>query len=150
MMSEWGGGDNFVDDPRHRSRSISSEIDRPYSLEDDDDDDDEEDKSLDMLVRVVQNVFKKVSKLARRTVPNLHPHQGGEFLKEAKPFIEDRVQSLEEKKELLRNCSPTTLIGEEKEFFAKMVVDVVIAIGDDDHLNMIRIYKLGKILAWLI
>ena len=39
----------------------------------DDDDDDEEDKSLDLLVRVVQNVFKKVSKLARRTVRSVYP-----------------------------------------------------------------------------
>ncbi|MED6168331.1 T-complex protein 1 subunit eta [Stylosanthes scabra] len=97
-----------------------------------------------------------------------------EFLKEAKPFIEDGVhsqnlirsyrtastlaiekikelavsiegKSLEEKKSLLAKCAATTLssklIGGEKEFFASMVVDAVIAIGNDDRLNMIGIKK---------
>ncbi|KAF3951694.1 hypothetical protein CMV_022681 [Castanea mollissima] len=90
----------------------------------------------------------------------------GEFLKEAKPFIEDGVhpqnlirsyriasnlalekvkelavsiegKSLEEKKSLLAKCAATTLssklIGGEKEFFASMVVDAVIAIGHEDR-----------------
>ncbi|KAF6152189.1 hypothetical protein GIB67_019411 [Kingdonia uniflora] len=98
----------------------------------------------------------------------------GEFLKEAKPFIEDGVhpqslirsyrtasnlainkvkelavsiegKSLEEKKSLLAKCAETTLssklIGGEKEFFATMVVDAVIAIGVDDRLNLIGIKK---------
>ncbi|GMN54418.1 hypothetical protein TIFTF001_023544 [Ficus carica] len=98
----------------------------------------------------------------------------GEFLKEAKPFIEDCVhsqnlirsyrtachlaiervkelavsiegKSLEEKKSLLAKCAATTLssklIGGEKEFFASMVVDSVIAIGSEDRLNMIGIKK---------
>ncbi|KAJ6717156.1 CHAPERONIN [Salix koriyanagi] len=98
----------------------------------------------------------------------------GEFLKEAKPFVEDGVhpqnlirsyrtacnlaiekvkelassiegKSLEEKKSLLAKCAATTLssklIGGEKEFFASMVVDAVIAIGNDDRLNMIGIKK---------
>ena len=33
------------------------------------------------------------------------------------------------------------LIGSKKEFFASMVVDAVLAIGDDDRLNMIGIKK---------
>ncbi|KAK1390907.1 CCT-eta [Heracleum sosnowskyi] len=98
----------------------------------------------------------------------------GEFLKEAKPFIEDGVhpqnlirsyrtasylaiekikelavsiegKSLEEKRSLLAKCAATTLssklIGGEKEFFASMVVDSVLAIGNDDRLNMIGIKK---------
>ncbi|KAJ7964846.1 T-complex protein 1 subunit eta [Quillaja saponaria] len=98
----------------------------------------------------------------------------GEFLKEAKPFIEDGVhpqslirsyrtasslaiekikelavsiegKSLHEKKDLLAKCAATTLssklIGGEKEFFASMVVDAVIAIGYEDRLNMIGIKK---------
>ncbi|KAH8510291.1 hypothetical protein H0E87_008007 [Populus deltoides] len=98
----------------------------------------------------------------------------GEFLKEAKPFVEEGVhpqnlirsyrtacnlaiekvkelavsiegKSLEEKKSLLAKCAATTLssklIGGEKEFFASMVVDAVIAIGNDDRLNMIGIKK---------
>ncbi|CAI9094437.1 OLC1v1030178C1, partial [Oldenlandia corymbosa var. corymbosa] len=97
-----------------------------------------------------------------------------EFLKEAKPFIEDGVhpqnlirsyrtagqlaiakvkelavsiegKSLEEKKSLLAKCAATTLssklIGGEKDFFATMVVDAVLAIGNDDRLNMIGIKK---------
>ncbi|PHT79096.1 T-complex protein 1 subunit eta [Capsicum chinense] len=98
----------------------------------------------------------------------------GEFLKEAKPFVEEGVhpqnlirsyrtasnmaiekvkelavsiegKSLEEKKSLLAKCAATTLssklIGGEKEFFASMVVDAVLAIGNDDRLNMIGIKK---------
>ncbi|KAG6507493.1 hypothetical protein ZIOFF_032841 [Zingiber officinale] len=92
----------------------------------------------------------------------------GEFLKEAKPFIEDGVhpqnlirsyrtasffdlavsiegKSLEEKKSLLAKCAVTTLssklIGGEKEFFANMVVEAVLAIGNDDRLNLIGIKK---------
>ncbi|XP_062028890.1 protein SHORT HYPOCOTYL IN WHITE LIGHT 1-like [Rosa rugosa] len=69
-----GGADSFVDDPRNWSRSIKSKIDRPYGFEDDDeDDDDEEDRSLDLLVRFVQNVFSKVSKRARRAVRSVLP-----------------------------------------------------------------------------
>ncbi|KAL6544274.1 T-complex protein 1 subunit eta [Orobanche gracilis] len=97
-----------------------------------------------------------------------------EFLKEAKPFVEDGVhpqslirsyrtasclaiekikelavsiegKSLEEKKSLLARCAATTLssklIGGEKEFFSTMVVNSVIAIGNDDRLNMIGIKK---------
>ncbi|XP_042387742.1 T-complex protein 1 subunit eta-like [Zingiber officinale] len=82
----------------------------------------------------------------------------GEFLKEAKPFIEDGAinkikdlavsiegKSLEEKKSLLAKCAVTTLssklIGGEKEFFANMVVEAVLAIGNDDRLNLIGIKK---------
>ncbi|KAL6995389.1 T-complex protein 1 subunit eta [Sarracenia purpurea var. burkii] len=98
----------------------------------------------------------------------------GEFLKEAKPFIEDGVhsqnlirsyrtasylaiekikelavsiegKSLEEKKTLLAKCAATTLssklIGGENEFFASMVIDAVLAIGNADRLNMIGIKK---------
>ncbi|ONK73224.1 uncharacterized protein A4U43_C04F28640 [Asparagus officinalis] len=101
----------------------------------------------------------------------------GEFLKEAKPFIEDGVhpqnlirsyraagnlaiskvkelsvsiegKSLEEKKSLLAKCAATTLssklIGGEKEFFAEMVVDAVLAIVNDDRLNLLGIKKKPK------
>jgi T-complex protein 1 subunit eta len=54
-------------------------------------------------------------------------------------------KSLEEKKQLLSKCAATTLssklIGGEKEFFASMVVDAVITIGNDDRLNLIGIKK---------
>ncbi|ONH92037.1 hypothetical protein PRUPE_8G150800 [Prunus persica] len=74
-----GGADNLVDDPRNWSRSINSEVDRHYNFEDDDeddeddDDDEEEDRSLDLLVRFVQNMFKKVSRRARRAVRSVLP-----------------------------------------------------------------------------
>nr|GMD12879.1 T-complex protein 1 subunit eta [Ipomoea batatas] len=100
----------------------------------------------------------------------------GEFLKEAKPYIEDGVhpqnlirsyrtacnlaiekvkelavsiegKNMEEKRSLLAKCAATTLssklIGGEKDFFASMVVDVVLSIGDDDRLNMIGIKKVA-------
>ena len=98
----------------------------------------------------------------------------GEFLREAKPFIEDGVhpqliirafriaanlvvkkvkdlavsiegKSMTEKKSLLEKCAATTLssklVGGEKEFFAKMVVDAVTSLGADNRLNMIGIKK---------
>ena len=53
-------------------------------------------------------------------------------------------KSLDEKRNLLAKCAATTLssklIGGER-LFAKMVVDAVIAIGNDDRLNMIGIKK---------
>lgn len=69
--------------------------------------------------------------------------QAIEKIKELAVSIEGK--SLEEKKNLLGKCAATTLssklIGGEKEFFASMVVDAVIAIGTDDRLNMIGIKK---------
>lgn len=69
--------------------------------------------------------------------------QAIEKIKELAVSIEGK--SLEEKKSLLAKCAATTLssklIGGEKEFFASMVVDAVIAIGNDDRLNMIGIKK---------
>ncbi|THG15136.1 hypothetical protein TEA_005496 [Camellia sinensis var. sinensis] len=66
-----------------------------------------------------------------------------EKIKELAVSIEGK--SLEEKKILLAKCAATTLssklIGGEKEFFASMVVDAVIAIGYEDRLNMIGIKK---------
>ncbi|KAG6508096.1 hypothetical protein ZIOFF_033455 [Zingiber officinale] len=54
-------------------------------------------------------------------------------------------KSLEEKKSLLAKCAATTLssklIGGEKEFFANMVVEAILAIGNDDRLNLIGIKK---------
>lgn len=64
-------------------------------------------------------------------------------IKELAVSIEGK--SLEEKKGLLAKCAATTLssklIGGEKDFFASMVVDAVIAIGYDDRLNLIGIKK---------
>ncbi|XP_020270951.1 T-complex protein 1 subunit eta-like [Asparagus officinalis] len=64
-------------------------------------------------------------------------------VKELSVSIEGK--SLEEKKSLLAKCAATTLssklIGGEKEFFAEMVVDAVLAIVNDDRLNLLGIKK---------
>ena len=48
-----------------------------YEFEDDDDEDDDEDKeedrSLDLLIRFVENIFRKVSKRARKAVRSVLP-----------------------------------------------------------------------------
>ena len=66
-----------------------------------------------------------------------------EKIKELAVSIEGK--SLEEKKRVLAKFADTTLssklIGGEKEFFASMVVDVVLAIGNDYRLNKIGIEK---------
>ena len=55
---------------------------------------------------------------------------------------------MEEKKSLLAKCAATTLssklIGGEKEFFATMAVDAVLAIGAEDRLNMIGMKKVQE------
>ncbi|XP_021892356.1 protein SHORT HYPOCOTYL IN WHITE LIGHT 1 [Carica papaya] len=63
---------DLVDDPRSWSHSIAPD----YHEDDEDedvDDDEEEDRSLDLLVRFVQNVFKKISKRARRAARSVLP-----------------------------------------------------------------------------
>lgn len=71
--------------------------------------------------------------------------QAIEKIKELAVSIEGK--SLDEKRSLLAKCAATTLssklIGGEKEFFASMVVDSVLAIGNDDRLNMIGIKKVS-------
>ena len=71
--------------------------------------------------------------------------QAIEKVKELAVSIEGK--SVEEKKGMLAKCAATTLssklIGGEKEFFATMVVDAVMAIGDDDRLNLIGIKKVN-------
>jgi len=44
-----------------------------HPVSDDEDDENDEDRSLDLLVRFVQNVFKKVSKRARKAVRSVLP-----------------------------------------------------------------------------
>ncbi|KAJ7530635.1 hypothetical protein O6H91_14G011800 [Diphasiastrum complanatum] len=98
----------------------------------------------------------------------------GEFLREAKPYVEEGVhpqlliksfrtaanlavqkikelavsiegKSFDEKKSLLEKCAATTLssklVGGEKEFFSKMVVEAVTILGEDDSLSMIGVKK---------
>lgn len=58
-----------MDGPRNWSGSITSEFDD----DEEDDDEEEEDRSLDLLVRFVQNVFKKTSKRARKALRAILP-----------------------------------------------------------------------------
>ncbi|GAV78815.1 hypothetical protein CFOL_v3_22280, partial [Cephalotus follicularis] len=69
-----------LNDPRNWSRRISSEFadDEDYKddandYDDDDDDEEEEDRSLDLFVRFIENVFKKLSKKARKAVRSVLP-----------------------------------------------------------------------------
>ncbi|RDX93946.1 Protein SHORT HYPOCOTYL IN WHITE LIGHT 1, partial [Mucuna pruriens] len=57
------GRRNFAHDPRTWVRPIVEE----------DDDENDDDRSLDLLVRFVENVFKKVSKRARKAVRSVLP-----------------------------------------------------------------------------
>ncbi|CAK9144983.1 unnamed protein product [Ilex paraguariensis] len=69
-------GDNLVDDPRIWSTNRSGIVIGDYDDDDDDDDeadDDDEDRSLDLLVRFVENVFKKISRKARKAVRSVLP-----------------------------------------------------------------------------
>ncbi|KAK2968918.1 hypothetical protein RJ640_018610 [Escallonia rubra] len=70
-------GDNLVDDPRNWTRNrggiVSGGGYNDDGYEEEDVDEDEEDRSLDLLVRFVQNVFKKVSRKARRAVRSVLP-----------------------------------------------------------------------------
>ncbi|KAK1559058.1 hypothetical protein Q3G72_010118 [Acer saccharum] len=66
------GSDGFAEDPRNWSRAINQEFDGGDD-DDDDDEEEEEDRSLDLLIRFVENVFKKVSKRARKAVRSVLP-----------------------------------------------------------------------------
>ncbi|KAF7811101.1 protein SHORT HYPOCOTYL IN WHITE LIGHT 1 [Senna tora] len=68
-------GSNLVDDPRRWRRTISSARGGGYEDEEEDGegDDDEEERSLDLLVRFVHNIFKKLSKKARKAVRSVLP-----------------------------------------------------------------------------
>ncbi|KAK6916298.1 hypothetical protein RJ641_019159 [Dillenia turbinata] len=75
--------ENRVNDRRDWSRNRSGVIWRGHAQEDegdefddddaDDDDGEEEDRSLDLLVRFIQSLFRKVSKRARKAVRSVLP-----------------------------------------------------------------------------
>lgn len=69
------GRDDFADDTRNWNRKIRPEFgfDEDYDGEEDEDDHEEEDRSLDLLLRFVENVFRKVSKRARKAVRSILP-----------------------------------------------------------------------------
>jgi hypothetical protein len=62
-----------LDGPRNWSRSINSDFADDHEDGGDDDEAEEEDRSLDLLVRFISNVFKKVSKRARKAVRSVLP-----------------------------------------------------------------------------
>ncbi|KAL9289040.1 putative protein SHORT HYPOCOTYL IN WHITE LIGHT 1 [Arabidopsis thaliana] len=69
------GRDDFADDTRSWNRKIKPEFgfDEDYDGEEDEDDHEEEDRSLDLLLRFVENVFRKISKRARKAVRSILP-----------------------------------------------------------------------------
>ncbi|EOA17435.1 hypothetical protein CARUB_v10005738mg [Capsella rubella] len=69
------GRDDFAEDTRSWNRKIRPEygFDDDYEGEEDEDDHEEEDRSLDLLLRFVENVFRKVSKRARKAVRSILP-----------------------------------------------------------------------------
>ncbi|XVE93536.1 hypothetical protein REPUB_Repub01dG0203000 [Reevesia pubescens] len=68
------GTDNLVYGPRNWSLSITpEEFDDDVDVDEDDEEEEEEDRSLDLLVRFVQNVFRKISKRARKAVRSVLP-----------------------------------------------------------------------------
>ncbi|KAL0726384.1 hypothetical protein Bca4012_022477 [Brassica carinata] len=71
------GRDDFIDGTRSWNRKIRPEYefdDEGYEEEDErDDEEEEEDRSLDLLLRFVENVFRKVSKRARKAVRSILP-----------------------------------------------------------------------------
>ncbi|KAH0871597.1 LOW QUALITY PROTEIN: hypothetical protein HID58_078619 [Brassica napus] len=66
--------DGFVDGDRSWNKKIKPEygFDEDYE-EDEDEEEEEEDRSLDLLLRFVENVFRKVSKRARKAVRSVLP-----------------------------------------------------------------------------
>uniref|UniRef100_A0A5B7BP98 Uncharacterized protein n=1 Tax=Davidia involucrata TaxID=16924 RepID=A0A5B7BP98_DAVIN len=66
-------GDNLVDDPRNWSRNRGVVIEDYGDDDEDEDDEEEEDRSLDLLVRFVENMFKKISRKARKAVRSVLP-----------------------------------------------------------------------------
>lgn len=70
-----GSDNNLVDDTLNWSRAgsvLAGGLGEEVS-DDEDDEEDEEDRSLDLLVRFVQNIFRKISKRARRAVRSVLP-----------------------------------------------------------------------------
>ncbi|CAG7885048.1 unnamed protein product [Brassica rapa] len=72
-----GRRDGFVDGDRSWNRKIRPEygIDEDYEEDEDEEEEEEEeeDRSLDLLLRFVENVFRKVSKRARKAVRSVLP-----------------------------------------------------------------------------
>ncbi|KAE8708410.1 Tubulin alpha-2 chain [Hibiscus syriacus] len=60
---------NLPDGPHNWSRSIATDFYDDQEVDDDEDDD----RSLDLLVKFVQNVFRKISKRARKAVRSVLP-----------------------------------------------------------------------------
>ncbi|OIT02701.1 hypothetical protein A4A49_04932 [Nicotiana attenuata] len=71
------GSDDLAGHSRNWRRNRGSVVSGDYRYEeyedDDDEDEEEEDRSLDLLVKFVQNVFKKLSRKARRAVRSVLP-----------------------------------------------------------------------------
>uniref|UniRef100_A0A1U7XZR2 Uncharacterized protein LOC104241886 n=1 Tax=Nicotiana sylvestris TaxID=4096 RepID=A0A1U7XZR2_NICSY len=77
-------GDDLVGDSRNWRLDRGSVVTGDYMYEeyeyDDDEDEEEEDRSLDLLVKFVENIFKKLSRKARKAVRFLSLVQGCHLL----------------------------------------------------------------------
>ncbi|KAL3382660.1 hypothetical protein AABB24_002265 [Solanum stoloniferum] len=69
------GGDDLIGDSRNwsRHRGSGNIVTGDHDEDEDDEDEEEEDRSLDLLVKFVQNVFKKLSRKARKAVRSVLP-----------------------------------------------------------------------------
>ncbi|KAH0732105.1 hypothetical protein KY289_003293 [Solanum tuberosum] len=67
------GGDDLIGDSRNWSRHRGSGNIVTGDHDEDEDEDEDEDRSLDLLVKFVQNVFKKLSRKARKAVRSVLP-----------------------------------------------------------------------------
>ncbi|XP_055815990.1 protein SHORT HYPOCOTYL IN WHITE LIGHT 1 [Solanum dulcamara] len=67
------GVDDLIGDSRNWSRHRGNIVTGDHDEDEDDEDEEEEDRSLDLLVKFVQNVFKKLSRKARKAVRSVLP-----------------------------------------------------------------------------
>lgn len=65
----------MADDSRYRSQRRPGIELGGYGFDEDEDDEDEEDedRSLDLLIKFVQNIFRKISRKARKAVRSVLP-----------------------------------------------------------------------------
>lgn len=66
-------GDNFAGDRRDWKQNLDFYGDDDEEEDDEEEEDEEEDRSLDLLIMFVQNVFKKISRKARKAIRSVLP-----------------------------------------------------------------------------
>lgn len=66
-------GDDFASDRRDWKQNLDFYGDDDEDEDDEEEEDEEEDRSLDLLIMFVQNVFKKISRKARKAIRSVLP-----------------------------------------------------------------------------